>query len=306
VAQVCERLALAHIADQAGLAYVVGLCHDLTDIFIRTQFSKEYQQVIEAAAKTGRPREQLYAEMLGMTPGQTIAAVLNCISLPAAIREPIELFHAPGGSRATGPLARILWMAENYANAAMLASGPGAEVAPLTQSFCRAAVGDPNPPRPEPLTLRSQIQTLTVMLARLSRADQEKLLAPMFETKPARLWLVRDPSISEFDPIGLALESLCAVDIHPRLPVAREVDGVDGLFVIAPPPSAATLSQRQIEAALVAIRGGGRILPALVVKCDGTRTGNQAEGVCWRASVTLSELAGFVGTLTKHKTAEAA
>ena len=137
VAQLCERLAVGDLADRAGLAYVIGLCHDLGEIFIRTQFNKEYQQVNDAAMQTGRPREQLHLEMLGMTPAQMIKAVLQSMALPSAIREPIEAFHSPGAGRATDPLVRMLWVAENYANGAMLASSPSSKIAPLTRSFCR-------------------------------------------------------------------------------------------------------------------------------------------------------------------------
>ena len=104
VAQLCERLASEKFADQSGLAYLVGLCHDLGDIFIRTEFGKEYQQVIEISAQSGRSKEQLHGQMLGMTPAQMISAVLKCMSLPDAIRKPIELLHSSGGSQLSDPL----------------------------------------------------------------------------------------------------------------------------------------------------------------------------------------------------------
>jgi hypothetical protein len=302
VAQICERLASANLEDQSGLAYMVGLCHDLGDIFIRTEFSKEYQQVIETAARTGQPKGQLLGQMFGMTPAEMIIAVLQCMALPDAIREPIEIFNSAGAPRTAHPLARILWMAENYANAVMLASSPSSEVAPLTQSFCRAAVGGEKPSLPDPQTLHSQVLSLTVGLARLSRADEAKLLAPMFKKHTATIWLARDSSISTCDPVGLALESLTKVAIHQRLPTDGDAGEIDGLVVVAPSTAAAGFSQRDIETALVN-RRAKRTLPALAVICDGARPGHQSGGISWRASVALSELAAFVEMLDKRNAA---
>jgi HD-like signal output (HDOD) protein len=306
VAQLCERLATEKFADQSGLAYLVGLCHDLGDIFIRTEFGKEYQQVIEMSAQSGRPKEQLHGQMLGMTTAQMISAVLKCMSLPDAIRKPIEMLHSPAGSQLTDPLARILWMGENYANAAMLASSPGSEVAPLTQSFCRAAVGQPNPSRPDPQTLRSQVLSLTVALARLSRAEESQLLAPMFKTQTAKLWIARDTGISEFDPVGLALESLSKVAVQNRLPTEKEIAEISGLVVVASSANTVGFSRRDIESALGKVRSAGRTLPVLAVSCSGASTENQAEEISWRASVTLAELAAFAEKLVKDTPAQAA
>jgi HD-like signal output (HDOD) protein/ActR/RegA family two-component response regulator len=306
VAQLCERLATEKFADQSGLAYLVGLCHDLGDIFIRTEFGKEYQQVIEMSAQSGRPKEQLHGQMLGMTTAQMISAVLKCMSLPDAIRKPIEMLHSPAGSQLTDPLARILWMGENYANAAMLASSPSSEVAPLTQSFCRAAVGQPNPSRPDPQTLRSQVLSLTVALARLSRAEESQLLAPMFKTQTAKLWIARDTGISEFDPVGLALESLSKVAVQNRLPTEKEIAEISGLVVVASSANTVGFSRRDIESALGKVRSAGRTLPVLAVSCSGASTENQAEEISWRASVTLAELAAFAEKLVKDTPAQAA
>lgn len=297
VAQLCERFVSEYFADRSGLAYVVGLCHDLGDIFIRTQFGKEYQQVIEAATQTGQSREQLHGQMLGITPAQMISAVLKCMGLPDAIRQPIEIFHSPKGPQSTDPLVRILWMAENYANAAMLASSPNSQIAPLTQSFCYAATGVPNPSRPDPRFLRSEVLSLTVALARLSRADEAKLLAPMFKSQSAKLWVARDPSISEFDPVALALESLTKTTVEKRLPTDQEMADICGLLVVASSANAAGFSNRDIEAALNNVRGAGRMLPVLAISCSGAPADHQVNGISWRASATLSELAMFVNTL---------
>jgi hypothetical protein len=306
VAQLCERLVLKKAADQSGLAHMVGLCHDLGDIFIRTQFGKEYQQVIETAAQTGRPKEQLQGQMLGMTPIQMIRAVLKCMGIPDAIREPIEILHSsPGPMQSTHPLVRILWMAENYANAAMLASSPSSEVAPFTQSFCRDAIGEPKPSLPDPQALRSQVLSLTVALAKLSRSDEAKLLAPMFKPQTAKCWIARDPRICEVDPIGMALESLAKASIYNRLPTNQEIGEIDGLLIVASSTKVAGFSGLEIEALCKQIRAAGRTLPVLAVTCGEPSAGNQADETSWRASVTLSELAAFMEKPDKNTPAPA-
>jgi CheY-like chemotaxis protein len=306
VAQLCERLASIKFADQSGMAYVIGLCHDLGDIFIRSQFSKEYQQVIDASAQTGQPMDQLLQKMLGLTHAQMIRAVFKCMGLPDAIREPIQLFHSTGASKATDPMARILWMAENCANAAMIASNLNSEISPLPQSLCRAAVGEPNPPRPEAGTLRSEVLTLTVMLAHLSRADEAKLLVPLFPKRPANIWLAREPGISEFDPILMALESLTDVAVNKRLPTAQETGEIDGLVVVATSSNSPGFSQRDIDGSIVKRRANGGVFPVLPISADNARPPQQAEGGPWRSTVALAELAAFVDSCAASQASEAA
>lgn len=303
VAQLCERVAHEKFADQSGLAYVIGLCHDLGDIFIRTQFSKEYQQLIELAASSGQPWDQLHGQMLGMTPVQMTSAVLKCMSLPDAIREPIEILHSPGAPQSAHPMARILWMAENYANAAMLASSPSSHVAPLTQPYCRDAVGNPNPARPDPATLRSEVLSLTVALARLSRADESKLLAPMFKNYSARIWIARDRGVSEFDPVGLAVASLTKATVESRLPTQQEIADSAGLVVIASSNGVTGMCKQDIEAAVAKSNKAISVLP---VCCSAGRADQQTDMSFWLNSVPLADLALFVEKAGKNPVAKAA
>ena len=180
VAQLCERIASSGQAEQSGLAYLVGLCHDLGDIFIRTQFNNEFKQLGGGDSAGDAPSASTYGRLVSMSVPQMIGVVLKAMGLPQVIREPIELFHSSMPSGASHPLTRILWMAENYANAAMLASSPRSEISPLSKAFCRTTAGDQDPARPDPKTLRSEVLGLTLTLARLSRAEEAKLMAPLF------------------------------------------------------------------------------------------------------------------------------
>jgi hypothetical protein len=304
VAQLCEHLAASRSPEEAGLAYVVGLCHDLGEIFVRGQFAAEFQQVIDAAARTGRPFDDLHREMLGMTHAQMLADINKCMSLPAALRDPIEAFHAAGARRSGDPLARVLWMAENYANGATLASGPGAAVAPLSRPFCLAATGSENPARPDPQVLRCDVLSLTVALARLSPDEEGKLLVPMFPKRAARVWVARGGTMSDFDPVATALDAMAEVSVNNRLPIGREVDGVDGLVVLAPDAGAFGIplqGQQGAETTSVVPPGTGRKLPVLVLTCNTGRAANDDDASRRRASITLAELAAFTEAIEKNR-----
>lgn len=296
VAQLCERFASKVLPDQAGLSYVVGLCHDLGDIFIRTQLGKEYQQLTQMAQRTGRSKEQLHHLMFDMSPSQMISAVLKSIALPDAIRLPIETLHSPLRARTNDPIARILWLAENYANASLLASADHSKVSPLSQAFCAAALGDKNPPSPDPGSLRSEVLTLTMTLAKPSRAEAAKLLQPMFQQSSARIWVQRDPGVSEFDPISLALGYLAQVTVHDRLPTDQEIGQVDGIVILASSvgtPGKAQTSPAEASSLTAARRHGCCVL---ALGCDGVKADNAAEHQ-WRFSVALSDLADFAHSL---------
>ncbi|MDB5292192.1 MAG: response regulator receiver sensor signal transduction histidine kinase, partial [Phycisphaerales bacterium] len=82
VARLCESLIAPVDAQQGGTAYLAGLCHDLGEILIRTQFGRELQQVCEAQTLTGKPRAELERRMIGMTRGELANAVMTCMGLP--------------------------------------------------------------------------------------------------------------------------------------------------------------------------------------------------------------------------------
>jgi CheY-like chemotaxis protein len=306
VAQLCERLVANYSVEEAGLAYLVGLCHDLGDIFVRTQFSREYQQVIEIAGKTGKNIEELHSLMLGVSPMQIASAVLKGMSIPPAIREPIEILHSQNKRRTDNRLAQALWMAENYANAAMLASSPISQIVPLTRAFCRAAVANPNPPLPDAQKLRDEVLCLTASLARLSHVDEAKLLAPMFNSASAKVWVARHAGISQFDPIAVAVESLAEHAIHEQLPTPKETQELHGLIIVAPTPGAAGILKNNFEAIQSNTVHLGHKLPTLAISAEAPRSESQADLLSCRSCVALDELAAFIATLSTNSAQKAA
>ncbi|HUB26236.1 MAG TPA: HDOD domain-containing protein [Tepidisphaeraceae bacterium] len=294
VAQICERLASVTMAEEAGLAYIVGLCHDLGDIFFRSHFAREYQQVVEITDRTGQPIEKVFTAMLGMSEGQMTSSVLKCVGIPAAIREPIEQLHLSKNGKFSNPLARVLWMAENYANAALLASGTSSRVAPLTKAFCAAVAGDANPKRPDAQALRAEVLMLTLSLAKVSRSEEARLAAPMFQPSSGKIWLARERTLSQFDPVEIALASIAEVQISDRLPIASELDAIRAIIVVAPTIANSGFTQRDIEAFLSARRAAGKPLACLAVASElpADYSGDGA----WSTSLRLSQLASLTKT----------
>ena len=237
VATLCERLAAAGGSAHSvtGHAYLVGLCHDLGEILFRMQFATEYQAVVEAQARTGKPRKDVELALLGITHGELVSTILKHLGLPEAVRHPIEIFHSgrqiPDAD--TTRLVNLLHLAERFANAALLAAADDADVEPLSSLDLRAATGADNVPPLDWSAFRGEILAMTAVLARLSADDQAKLMVPLFPTQTTRVWLARDPSLSSFDPFTTALESVAQVTTHNALPSVEALGGYDRLVVLA-------------------------------------------------------------------------
>jgi CheY-like chemotaxis protein/HD-like signal output (HDOD) protein len=234
VAQLCERLSPRREGEEDGLAYLVGLCHDLGEILFHTHFTKEYQQVMALHARAGKSRATLERQVLGVSRGELVSTIFRSMGLPEAVRRPVEAFHDTTSSGAVrDPLARVLLLAEWYANGSLLASSESSAVAPIPKPAAKAIFGTPDPESPDPEQLRSEAYALTAMLARLSRSAEAELTKPLYPRGNASLWVARDPALSAFDSVTAALTSLAEVDVHDRLPRSDEAADVAAIVVIA-------------------------------------------------------------------------
>ena len=245
VAMLCERMAPKEGkgAADAGLLYLVGLCHDLGDILFHTHFNKEYNQVLEAHRRTGRRLDDVERHMLGMTRGELVQTIIQCIGLPDAIKEPIRAFHEGG---AATPLTRVLRVAELYANGLLLASSGRSTVAPITRADSRATLGREEPKAPETTPFRSEVFYTTGVLARLSDDEAQALMKPPYERSAAKLCLVREGSLSPFDPVAVALESMAHLTVVDRL-ADVEAARCDGVVVVSPSDLTAGFTARDVE-----------------------------------------------------------
>jgi hypothetical protein len=237
---------------QAATAYLVGLCHDLGEILFHTHFATELKQVLHMQAQTGLRRDHLERHMLGVTHNDLVVIILRCLGLPDAVRAPIEALHsATHGSapRAHRPIDLILRIANLYANGLLLASATSSRIAPITRSDCRHCLGQTDPARPDAARFRAEIFALTLVLARMSPAEQSQLAKPLYPPSASRVWLARHPSYSAFCPIQTALESLAQVDVQQRLPTPDELAAAqhDGIVILAPDATTAGFTASQIR-----------------------------------------------------------
>lgn len=263
-AAVMERLAPASATFTAGMAYLVGLCHDLGEIVLRQCLSAEYAAAVDEAARTGRPLQQTLSAAFGVPWRQLTELVLNRFGLPAAIAAPIlEHAEASVGGREgpRSPAAVALRLADFYAHGLLLASSPQALVAPATLGEFRT-LGTSVLPEIDGQGLRCEVLSNTSLLARLSRTDEQRLSQPFFAARAVRVWYARHPGYASFDPLGAALGFLAEADARDRLPAnPAELEGCAALVVAAARQGLAPFTDGAITAVSTMIPG--RIVPVL-------------------------------------------
>ena len=282
-----------HLATQrdSGLAYLVGLCHDLGEILFHSQFAEEYRQVLEIEQSTGKPRHEVEKIVLGMSHGEVLQTIVQCLQLPNAISTPILEYHSKGpASHGGSPLTKLLRAADLYANGMLLASSHQSPVRPLTCADVKDATGHDNPPRLDRVAMRGEILALTATLSGFSQKQQAEAMASPFPRKPVRIWLARNPELSSLDPLEAALELLADVTPRDVLPGAGEAAEYQAIVVMAHNASAPGFTPAELKKS--ANRPNGEPLPVLwlVGKIDGDPCG--AVPSAW--PIPLAKLADFV------------
>jgi CheY-like chemotaxis protein/HD-like signal output (HDOD) protein len=302
VAQLCELLEQPQGPEAASVGYVVGLCHDLAEILLRLNFDAEYKQIQQFHLSTGTPVDEVELHMLGTTRPELIAATIQSLRLPDAIRGPIEAFHG-STSPVTGSAARLLTvlrLAEQYANGLQLVSSVEATVAPVSRSDCKLLFKDAEPPRPIGEEFRAQIVGLTAVLARLPSSEEAQLLRPLYPKSAVRLVLVRDPTLTPFDPIQAALESLAEVEVCNALPGPASLKQCQAVLVTARTSSA--LHQQDLIALQSALIAGPDSVLALVGR---TEPAAQAPFPIVQWPIPLERLVQWVDRLSKPQLSNA-
>jgi CheY-like chemotaxis protein/HD-like signal output (HDOD) protein len=298
VARVCQHL-IAEENEGGSVAYLVGLCHDLGDILFHAQFAPECQHVRDLQARTGKPRAELERLLLGISQAELVPLILSQLGLPEIIRGPIVEFHRAAAAVGVPvePLARIVWLAESYANGMLLASSAAGAVCTVAKSFCAKATSKPEPPCPVATMLRTEVFCLTAMLARFSPRDDAALAAPLLPRRNVRICLVRGRAFSSFDPLAAALDSLAEVRIVDQVSAVPEAQLTDAVVVAGDGSSAGGPVTAVENRGAAAVAG----LPTLWVPRG------QGGGTNFATSpITLSELERFIAKVEAREAQAAA
>jgi HD-like signal output (HDOD) protein len=76
-------------------AYTAGLLHNIGQIVLATNLSKEYSEVVEAAREQKRPLQDVEMEQLGVTSTHVGAYLLGLWGMPLPLLEAVALHHTP-------------------------------------------------------------------------------------------------------------------------------------------------------------------------------------------------------------------
>jgi HD-like signal output (HDOD) protein/CheY-like chemotaxis protein len=288
VATLCNHLAPE---DDSGLAYLVGLCHDLGEILFHSHFAEECQQVLDIQQLTGMPRDEVEKKVLGMSHGEILQVIVQCLELPNPITSPILEYQLKGpGSFGGSPLTRLLRLADIYANGMLLASSNQSPIRPITCAEANSVTGKDNPPRIDRVTMRSEILALTATLSRFTDKQQAEVMVTPFPEQPVRVWLARDPSLSSLDPLEAALAFQTNVITRNCLPSTGEAAEYEAIVVMTRNTSASGFTWAALKKALA--RPDREPVPALwlVGRVDGELGGI----IPYLWPISLAKLAEFV------------
>ena len=251
VAAIMEKLVPASDAAPAGSAHLVGLCHDLAELAISQQFPEEYAAASDHARRSGQSLDRARSLVFGLPYHELAVALLRKLGLPPMITVPIEEVierSALKGQAGTGSvLARALRIANVYANALMLPSGPDAAITPLSLTECRSVFGNDPVPLLDDFIIRSEALTMVNMLSGVSARDASSICRPPLERSQSRIWYSRHMIYSELDPVAAFLKMVADVEIHPRAPLLpSEMQDCDLIAVAAPRQCNPLLAQQQV------------------------------------------------------------
>jgi HD-like signal output (HDOD) protein len=100
VAKLASKIVLNCIASEgmASEAYTAGLLHNIGQIVLAANLSKEYSAVIQAARKRKVSLQEVELEQLGVTSNQVGAYLLGLWGMPLPLVEATALHHAPASA----------------------------------------------------------------------------------------------------------------------------------------------------------------------------------------------------------------
>src|SRR5665213_502419 len=236
VAALMNVLTPVSAAAPQGVAYIVGLCHDLSDIILRQYFSKEYEQVVELTRATGQPQRQVESIVFGLPYSDLVSMLLLRLGLPGVITAPIqEFFERQAHKQPSGAgsaLGRCLRIANLYAHGLMLASTLDEPVLSISKVECHNTLGS-ELPVVDDAAIRAQALGAAAVMAGLSGSEINEACQQPIPKRPIRIAYARHEEYANLDPLHALLRlSAAQVDLRRDVPsTAEELDQCDCLIV---------------------------------------------------------------------------
>jgi two-component system chemotaxis response regulator CheY len=236
VASIMLKIVPRSFEMSAGVAYTIGLLHDLPEILFRQTFPSQFEAACDFANQAGRSLYGMLPDLFDVSIADIANEVATVMGLPPLLAAPLREYAAAveslgqdSGKAApmVDRLALALRFAEFYANGLGLLHFPStAFIAPLTAAECR--LGYVSTDGIDGDAMRSNAISVSHELAG-SAAPTTGASA-----RSLKLWYVRHSAYAAFDPAEQALKILAEVECHAEPPAKREhFAGIDGVVVSA-------------------------------------------------------------------------
>lgn len=245
VAWVMDRLVPASPTAEPGIAYLVGLCHDLDELLLRQRFPETYATAVARATSLGISVRETFPDLFGLDKAGMVGRLLSVLAMPDAVAKPIQAYasNTPAACDAhPNPLVRGLQVANYLANALQLTSSQ-AMIAPVKARSLHQL----SPQSLDLIAMRGEVLSSMTVLARLSPSEEAELFTPLLPQSPTQAWYCRQEGLSPTDPLETALRMLCRVEVHDHLPTRRgELGGCDTLVAAAGQSDAAQYAPSEL------------------------------------------------------------
>lgn len=250
VALIMEKLA-GIVEEPAGLAYMVGLCHDLPGILFAQHLPEEAAQAAELSRTTDSSRPQIFAEVCGLSYGELKGALLDRLSLPSLVTAPIREYMKGNPKKplsdAATPLCRLLAVSDLYAHGLLLAPLPDAPIRTIGLGEC-PGIENAHTLMADPETVRSEV-LIAAGASGLSTEDVNRAAQLPVPPQPVSVQYIRDNSCPQFDPVETMLRLIARETVvHAASPPPKFQPDSRTLVILA---SAAT-SRNDVMRALAA------------------------------------------------------
>jgi HD-like signal output (HDOD) protein/ActR/RegA family two-component response regulator len=230
----CRELTLAANLprESAEEAFLVGLLHNIGQLFLDDHFPEEYAQVLSLAARRGRPLLEVERELLGFDHPEISRRILTQWHLLEGQMQPILLHHGPWQEISRLPEGvqkptAILWLANILVQASLVGSDGEVTLESIPDELTMGASLTPSKIKAAMATLPDSIDELTQIL--LLHGDWVKSVDAAPSIREARITLVSEVT-SLVDSLELLLRhaggeivSGCSVEALSPDPARRAI-----------------------------------------------------------------------------------